>query len=78
MRTTATYEPASGQFVLHTPDQRAAKCWIGPLGGSAGKGCEWEITEESLRSLSPDVTEGVVSDRAAVCRYNGTSAGHVP
>ena len=32
MRTTATFEPSSGQFVLHTPDQRAAKCWVGGLG----------------------------------------------
>ncbi|XP_037092897.1 peroxisomal acyl-coenzyme A oxidase 3-like [Pollicipes pollicipes] len=32
MRTTATFEPASGQFVLHTPDARAAKCWVGGLG----------------------------------------------
>jgi hypothetical protein len=32
MRTTATYEPSSKTFVLHTPDFHAAKCWIGNLG----------------------------------------------
>ncbi|XP_072943546.1 peroxisomal acyl-coenzyme A oxidase 3-like [Epargyreus clarus] len=32
MRTTATYDPAHKQFVIHTPDFEAAKCWVGNLG----------------------------------------------
>ncbi|XP_059045214.1 peroxisomal acyl-coenzyme A oxidase 3 [Achroia grisella] len=32
MRTTATYDPARRQFVIHTPDFEAAKCWVGNLG----------------------------------------------
>ncbi|XP_041976993.1 peroxisomal acyl-coenzyme A oxidase 3-like [Aricia agestis] len=32
MRTTATYDPARREFVIHTPDFEAAKCWIGNLG----------------------------------------------
>ncbi|KAJ0180775.1 hypothetical protein K1T71_004179 [Dendrolimus kikuchii] len=32
MRTTATYDPAQKQFVIHTPDFEAAKCWVGNLG----------------------------------------------
>uniref|UniRef100_A0A182RJB7 Acyl-coenzyme A oxidase n=1 Tax=Anopheles funestus TaxID=62324 RepID=A0A182RJB7_ANOFN len=31
MRTTATYDPAAGEYILHTPDFEAA-CWIGNLG----------------------------------------------
>nr|CAD7448811.1 unnamed protein product [Timema bartmani] len=32
LRTTATYDPSSQQFVINTPDFQAAKCWIGNLG----------------------------------------------
>ncbi|GBP86438.1 Peroxisomal acyl-coenzyme A oxidase 3 [Eumeta japonica] len=35
MRTTATYDPQRGQFVIHTPDFQAAKCWVGNLGFAA-------------------------------------------
>lgn len=34
LRTTATYDPASQQFIIHTPDYLAAKCWVGNLGMS--------------------------------------------
>lgn len=32
MRTTATYDPKTNEFVINTPDFQAAKCWIGNLG----------------------------------------------
>lgn len=32
MRTTATYDVKNRQFIMHTPDFEAAKCWIGNLG----------------------------------------------
>ncbi|XP_026330000.1 peroxisomal acyl-coenzyme A oxidase 3 [Hyposmocoma kahamanoa] len=32
MRTTATYDPKHREFVIHTPDFEAAKCWVGNLG----------------------------------------------
>lgn len=32
MKTTATYNPETQTFVLHTPDFQAAKCWAGTLG----------------------------------------------
>ncbi|XP_049867452.1 peroxisomal acyl-coenzyme A oxidase 3 [Pectinophora gossypiella] len=35
MRTTATYIPEKRQFILHTPDFEAAKCWVGSLGKCA-------------------------------------------
>ncbi|XP_055298156.1 peroxisomal acyl-coenzyme A oxidase 3 isoform X2 [Sitodiplosis mosellana] len=35
MRTTATYDVKTRQFILNTPDFEAAKCWIGNLGKTA-------------------------------------------
>ncbi|KAJ3643935.1 hypothetical protein Zmor_026615 [Zophobas morio] len=35
MRTTATYDKETQQFVMHTPDFEAAKCWAGGLGQMA-------------------------------------------
>lgn len=32
MRTTATYDPQSQEFIINTPDFLAAKCWVGNLG----------------------------------------------
>lgn len=32
MRTTATYDKETKEYVLHTPDFQAAKCWAGGLG----------------------------------------------
>ncbi|XP_055389389.1 peroxisomal acyl-coenzyme A oxidase 3 [Condylostylus longicornis] len=35
IRTTATYDPITQEFIINTPDFEAAKCWIGNLGKTA-------------------------------------------
>ena len=32
MRTKATYDKSNQDFILHSPDFEAAKCWVGGLG----------------------------------------------
>lgn len=32
MRTTATFDVKTQEFILNTPDFEAAKCWVGNLG----------------------------------------------
>lgn len=48
MRTRATYDLKSGNFILHTPDFEAAKCWVGNL----GKTCTHAIVYAQL--YTPD------------------------
>ncbi|XP_022101091.1 peroxisomal acyl-coenzyme A oxidase 3-like [Acanthaster planci] len=35
IRTTATYDPTSEEFVFNTPDVEATKCWVGLMGKTA-------------------------------------------
>ncbi|XP_058526378.1 peroxisomal acyl-coenzyme A oxidase 3 [Ochotona princeps] len=35
LRTTAHYDPASQEFIIHSPDFEAAKFWVGNMGKSA-------------------------------------------
>ncbi|XP_043467966.1 peroxisomal acyl-coenzyme A oxidase 3-like [Leptopilina heterotoma] len=35
METTATYDPKTENFILHTPNFKAAKCWAGMMGMTA-------------------------------------------
>ncbi|XP_049829775.1 peroxisomal acyl-coenzyme A oxidase 3-like isoform X1 [Schistocerca gregaria] len=51
MRLTATYDPQSQEFELHSPDFEAAKCWAGGL----GKGCTHGLVYARL--ITPDKTD---------------------
>ena len=51
MRTTATYDKETKQFVLNSPDFEAAKCWAGVLGQTSTHGIVFAqlITPDGIR-----------------------------
>lgn len=44
MRTTATYDVKTKEFILHTPDFQAAKCWAGNLGSCLNNFLKWRYS----------------------------------
>lgn len=48
MRLTATYDPCTQHFELHSPDFEAAKCWVGGLGKCCTHGVVY------ARLITPD------------------------
>jgi len=71
IRTTATYDPATEEFVLHTPDSSA---WKDYIGNAAAHG-RWAVVFAQLETL--DESHGV---HAVLCRLredDGTVVGGV-
>ena len=50
-RTTATYDPKAEEFVIHTPDFEAAKCWWVLLGVGLGASKGVRVHARHLSSL---------------------------
>ncbi|XP_063220753.1 peroxisomal acyl-coenzyme A oxidase 3 [Bacillus rossius redtenbacheri] len=77
MRTTATYEPATRQFVIHTPDFQAAKCWVGNL----GKTCTYALVFAQL--VTADGSHGLhafvvpIRDPTTLLPYPGIVVGDI-
>jgi acyl-CoA oxidase len=76
MRTRATYDEKTEEFVVHTPDFEAAKCWVGNL----GKTCTHSIVYAQM--YTPDgAHHGLnaflvpIRDPKTLLAYPGVKAG---
>ncbi|XP_060666690.1 peroxisomal acyl-coenzyme A oxidase 3 isoform X1 [Drosophila nasuta] len=76
MRTTATYDNKTQEFIIHTPDFEAAKCWVGNL----GKTCTHAIVYAQLY-VPDDKHQGLnaflvpIRDERTLIAFPGVTVG---
>ncbi|XP_065219926.1 peroxisomal acyl-coenzyme A oxidase 3-like isoform X2 [Planococcus citri] len=92
MRTTATFDPKTQEFILNTPNFAAAKCWSGSLGKCATHSIIWarlilpDGTDEGLHAFTVPVRDPangvafpgvIVGDMGKKAGLNGVDNGFV-
>ncbi|KAM7352384.1 acyl-CoA oxidase 3 isoform 2-T2 [Cochliomyia hominivorax] len=76
MRTRATYDKRTQEFIIHTPDFEAAKCWVGNL----GKTCTHAVVYAQLY-VPDDTYVGLsaflvpIRDERTLLAYPGVTVG---
>lgn len=77
MRTTATYDVKSKEFILNTPDFEAAKCWAGLLGKTATHALVY--AQLVIHGISYGLHTFVVPirDPRSMLTYPGVTAGDI-
>lgn len=77
MRTTATYDVETKEFILNTPDFEAAKCWAGLLGKTATHALVYAqlYTNDTCYGLHTFVVP--IRDSKSLLAYPGVTVGDI-